>query len=237
MGLVRSFKCQYRKIQLAMCVKAFDTHVKTSREQFLPTTVLSTHNCFYWSKQAWDAVQPMSIKRCWIKTGLLSAPMAALLQQDIDRCGLENKDPAAELCDALSGMNVASVDQYVEGFSKANDIRGACERIISYDVDEASLDLDISSDDVFRRVQLAQIVEDASEHRRLVNDQHEDVPPNNQLETESNSVSSLHDKALQDYQSLHRYFILCGDLLAAMRLSELLRFINVHRSQTTQHTL
>ncbi|UYV84730.1 PDC2, partial [Cordylochernes scorpioides] len=68
-GIIKSFKAQYRKLQLQKMVELADAH--------LPTELRLDYAVRY-CKMAWDSVSPDSISNCWNHTGIRFTSTAAV---------------------------------------------------------------------------------------------------------------------------------------------------------------
>ncbi|UYV75246.1 hypothetical protein LAZ67_12003090 [Cordylochernes scorpioides] len=61
-GIIKSFKAQYRKLQLQKMVELADAHLPKE---------LRLDNAVRYCKMAWDSVSPDSISNCWNHTGII----------------------------------------------------------------------------------------------------------------------------------------------------------------------
>ncbi|UYV62857.1 TIGD6 [Cordylochernes scorpioides] len=70
-GIIKSFKAQYRKLQLQKMVELADAH--------LPTELRLDYAVRY-CKMAWDSVSPDSIRNCWNHTGIIRFTSTAAVE-------------------------------------------------------------------------------------------------------------------------------------------------------------
>ncbi|UYV79359.1 hypothetical protein LAZ67_17002284 [Cordylochernes scorpioides] len=70
-GIIKSFKAQYRKLQLQKMVELADAH--------LPTELRLDYAVRY-CKMAWDSVSPDSIRNCWNHTGIICFTSTAAVE-------------------------------------------------------------------------------------------------------------------------------------------------------------
>ncbi|UYV71441.1 hypothetical protein LAZ67_8003210 [Cordylochernes scorpioides] len=70
-GIIKSFKAQYRKLQLQKMVELADAH--------LPTELRLDYAVRY-CKMAWDSVSPDSISNCWNHTGIIRFTSTAAVE-------------------------------------------------------------------------------------------------------------------------------------------------------------
>ncbi|OQR83690.1 tigger transposable element-derived protein 6-like, partial [Achlya hypogyna] len=72
MGVLRSLKARFRRIQLAPLFAAFEKVVDSGgKEQFDVTKATHLSHCLDWLAAAWDEVPANLIRRCWAKAAVL----------------------------------------------------------------------------------------------------------------------------------------------------------------------
>ena len=99
MGIIRSFKCKFRKVQLLTVFDLLDHHMisKPADEKFKIEKVIDMKFCLDVLQRSVKDMDENVIRRCWIKSNVLPAGLQAQVNVNVDRSNKINNETDNEL--------------------------------------------------------------------------------------------------------------------------------------------
>jgi DDE superfamily endonuclease/Tc5 transposase DNA-binding domain len=115
MGIIRSFKCKFRKFQLLRLFDVLDTHVlQKPNEIFKIEKTIDMAICLRMIQQAINNMDENVIRRCWVKSELLPASQQAKVNSDVDRPSSNfslDEDIDNELSSIVNSLDLAKLGE------------------------------------------------------------------------------------------------------------------------------
>lgn len=113
MGIIRSFKCKFRKCQIERLFEVLDNHMQSSSAvPFKIEDVIDMRFCLEMIKSSANHLDENVICRCWAKSNILPAPLQAQLNANVDRLSSIDKDIDDELQLVFQKLDLKRIGVY-----------------------------------------------------------------------------------------------------------------------------
>ena len=151
MGIIRSFKCKYRKLQLQRLFELLEDHMLLHPDRdvkFKIENVVDMKLCLEMIEKSMNAMDRNVIKRCWAKSKILPDDLQEELNGMVDRGRSINEDIGNELTAALEQVDVQHLypGEEVPAFS-ANEL-------IDQDAFEPIDETEVSDDSIIEQLNI-----------------------------------------------------------------------------------